>query len=221
MTLSMNSRSEIIDLTNANVHCLGCDSRSHRQRSASGGGASGLANPSTTAVPGQPTRRSGPLPTANSRSSLCACTNSEVRHRIAWQLGMPPSTMRRVLRRHQIPWLCQPDRATSAPVRAPAPVRCEMTASGELVHVDSKKLGRISDGAEIAWWGEQPVSATSGTITGSMPISITPSIRGNLSRCFLAQESAREGTRTPTTLRSPAPKAGASAISPPGHVGTF
>lgn len=66
--------------------------------------------------------------------------------RIAWQLGMPSATVHRVLQRHHVPRLCQLDRATGEPVRAPKPVRYEMTAPGDLVHVDSKKLGRIPDG---------------------------------------------------------------------------
>ena len=67
-------------------------------------------------------------------------------HRIAWQLGMHPSTVGRVLDRHQVPLLHHLDQATGEPVRAVKPVRYEMTAPGELVHVDIKKLGRIPDG---------------------------------------------------------------------------
>lgn len=67
-------------------------------------------------------------------------------HRIAWQLGMYPSTVHRVFQRHDVPLLHHLDRTTGEPVRAVKPVRYEMTAPGELVHVDSKKLGRIPDG---------------------------------------------------------------------------
>lgn len=67
-------------------------------------------------------------------------------HRIAYQLGMYPSTVHRVLQRHQVPLLHHLDRMTGATIRAPKPVRYEMAAPGELVHVDIKKLGRIPDG---------------------------------------------------------------------------
>lgn len=67
-------------------------------------------------------------------------------HRIAWELGMYPSTIHRVLARHQMPPLCHLDRMTGEPIRAPKPVRYEMASPGELVHVDIKKLGRIPNG---------------------------------------------------------------------------
>jgi transposase InsO family protein len=60
--------------------------------------------------------------------------------RIAFRLGMAPSTVHAVLRRYG----CQPlaflDRATGVPVRY------ERDRPGELVHVDVKKLGNIPDG---------------------------------------------------------------------------
>lgn len=67
-------------------------------------------------------------------------------HRIAYQLGMHPSTVHRVLQRHQMPLLCHLDRMTGEPIRAPKPIRYEMAAPGELVHIDIKKLARIPDG---------------------------------------------------------------------------
>lgn len=67
-------------------------------------------------------------------------------HRIGYQLGIPRSTVGRVLDRHQMPLLTHLDRMTGEPVRAPQPVRYEMATPGELIHVDIKKLGRIPDG---------------------------------------------------------------------------
>lgn len=67
-------------------------------------------------------------------------------HRIAYRLGMSPSTVHRVLQRHDMPLLHHLDRTTGEWVRATKPVRYEMSAPGELVHVDIKKLGRIPDG---------------------------------------------------------------------------
>jgi transposase InsO family protein len=61
--------------------------------------------------------------------------------RIAWRLGLHPSTVHRVLTRYRCPRLAHLDRATAVPVR-----RYERDYPGELVHVDVKKLGNIPDG---------------------------------------------------------------------------
>ena len=61
--------------------------------------------------------------------------------RIAFRLGMNPSTVHRVLARYGCPPLAHLDRATGQRVR-----RYERAAPGELVHVDIKKLGNIPDG---------------------------------------------------------------------------
>ncbi len=61
--------------------------------------------------------------------------------RIAWRLGMAPSTVYRVLRRrglHRLAWL---DRPTGRVIR-----RYEHPRPGDLVHMDIKKLGRIPSG---------------------------------------------------------------------------
>jgi transposase InsO family protein len=67
-------------------------------------------------------------------------------HRIGYHLGVPRSTVGRVLARYQMPLLTHLDQATGLPVRKPRPVRYEAAAPGQLVHVDIKKLGRIPDG---------------------------------------------------------------------------
>ena len=67
-------------------------------------------------------------------------------HRIGYHLGVPRSTVGRVLARYRMPLLAHLDQATGLPVRTPKPVRYEAAAPGELVHVDIKKLGRIPDG---------------------------------------------------------------------------
>ncbi|RMI27558.1 leucine zipper domain-containing protein, partial [Nocardia stercoris] len=61
--------------------------------------------------------------------------------RIAYLLGLHPSTVHRVLARYRMTRLRWLDRATAAPVR-----RYEHCAPGDLVHVDIKKLGNIPDG---------------------------------------------------------------------------
>lgn len=67
-------------------------------------------------------------------------------HRISYHLGVPRSTVGRVLQRYRMPLLTHVDQATGLPVRKPKPVRYEAAAPGELVHVDIKKLGKIPDG---------------------------------------------------------------------------
>jgi transposase InsO family protein len=67
-------------------------------------------------------------------------------HRIGYHLGIPRSTVGRVLARYKMPRLIHVDRATGLPIRKPKPIRYEVARPGELVHVDIKKLGRIPDG---------------------------------------------------------------------------
>lgn len=57
------------------------------------------------------------------------------------RLGIPASTVHRVLVRHGLNRLAWMDRPTSRVIR-----RYERNTPGELVHVDVKKLGRIPDG---------------------------------------------------------------------------
>lgn len=66
--------------------------------------------------------------------------------RIAWRLGMHPSTVHRVIDRLGLPNLVLLDQATGEPIRREKPVRYEREAPGDLVHVDIKKLGNIPDG---------------------------------------------------------------------------
>jgi transposase InsO family protein len=61
--------------------------------------------------------------------------------RIAAILGVPASTVHRVLARQGMPRLAWLDRPTGEPVR-----RYERARPGELVHVDVKKIGRLRPG---------------------------------------------------------------------------
>ncbi|OEU85403.1 transposase [Streptomyces abyssalis] len=61
--------------------------------------------------------------------------------RIGPILGLPASTVHRILTRHGLHRLAWMDRPTGTVIR-----RYERAAPGELVHVDVKKLGRIPDG---------------------------------------------------------------------------
>ena len=67
-------------------------------------------------------------------------------HRIAYHLGLPQSTVSKVLARYRVPLLGHIDLNTGRRVRKPRPVRYEHEHPGDLVHVDVKKLGRIPDG---------------------------------------------------------------------------
>ncbi len=68
--------------------------------------------------------------------------------RIAYHLGMHPSTVHKILTRYGCLRLSWTDPATGAPIRRQqrAIVRYEHSAPGDLVHVDIKKLGRIPHG---------------------------------------------------------------------------
>ena len=76
-------------------------------------------------------------------------------HRIGYHLGIPRSTVGRVLARYRMPPLTHVDRPTGLPVRKPKPIRYEVAVPGELVHVDIKKLGRIPDGGGHRMLGRQ------------------------------------------------------------------
>ena len=65
--------------------------------------------------------------------------------RIGPWLGMPVSTVAKVLHREGMPRLADTDLATRQAIRR-AVIRYEHAHPGDLVHVDIKKLGRIPDG---------------------------------------------------------------------------
>ena len=71
--------------------------------------------------------------------------------RIAARLGVPASTVHRVLVRHGLNRLAVMDRPTSRVIR-----RYEHPAPGDLVHVDIKKLGRIPTGGGHRAHGRRP-----------------------------------------------------------------
>ena len=63
-------------------------------------------------------------------------------------IGIPPRTVSRILRRHQAPYLRDCDPMTGELIRSSkaTAVRYERARPGELVHGDVKKLGKIPDG---------------------------------------------------------------------------
>ena len=70
--------------------------------------------------------------------------------RIAYLLGLNPSTVHRVLTRYRLARLAHLDRATGRVIR-----RYEHPNPGDLVHVDIKKLGNIPDGGGHRVTGRQ------------------------------------------------------------------
>ncbi|MDH6145696.1 transposase InsO family protein [Kitasatospora sp. GP30] len=73
--------------------------------------------------------------------------------RIAFLLRLNPATVHRLLTRYRLARLAHLDRATSRPIR-----RYEHSAPGDLIHVDIKKLGTITDGDGHRVLGRQPVA---------------------------------------------------------------
>ena len=73
------------------------------------------------------------------------------------ELGVPPRTVSRILRRHHIPRLCVCDPMTGEVIRASktTSVRYERSRPGELVHVDVKKIGKIPEGGGWKAHGRQ------------------------------------------------------------------
>ncbi len=73
------------------------------------------------------------------------------------EVGIPPRTVNRILRRNGVPRLWECDPLTGEVIRASktTAVRYERDRPGELVHVDVKKLGRIPDGGGWRAWGRQ------------------------------------------------------------------
>src|SRR5215218_299074 len=107
-------------------------------------GEAGLADRSSRPH-SSPTRTPAPVE--------AAVVAARVEHRrgqdwIGPELGLPPRTVSRVLRRHDVPYLRTLDPLTGEVIRASktTAVRYERQRPGELVHVDGKKIGRIPDG---------------------------------------------------------------------------
>ncbi|MFF5339080.1 IS481 family transposase, partial [Streptomyces sp. NPDC013181] len=77
--------------------------------------------------------------------------------RIGPILGLPASTVHRILTRHRLNRLAWIDRPTGTVIR-----RYERERPGELIHVDVKKLGRIPDGG-----GHKTLGRQAGRVTRS------------------------------------------------------
>ena len=82
--------------------------------------------------------------------------------RLGPELGVAPRTITRILRRRQVPRLCECDPLTGQVIRASktTAVRYERSRAGELVHMDVKKIGRIPDGGGWRLLGRERASDT-------------------------------------------------------------
>ena len=87
-------------------------------------------------------------PTQERRVLACRAKRRQGALLIALELGLNPSTVGRVLRRHQVPLLSWLDPTTGVLIRGRRGSfeRYEYDEPGGLIHVDVKKLGKIPDG---------------------------------------------------------------------------
>jgi len=81
---------------------------------------------------------------------------------IAAETGVAPRTVTRILRRHDMPRLCELDPMTGEQIRASktTAVRYERARPGELLHMDVKKIGRIPPGGGWRAHGRQMGSSS-------------------------------------------------------------
>lgn len=109
--------------------------------------------------------------------------------RIGMRLGVPASTVHRVLCRLGLNRLAWMDRPTGAVIR-----RIHTTRPGELVHVDIKKLGRIPDGG--GWRSQGRAAARPGRDRRSLGMSYVHSAIDAHSR--LAYSEIHDDEKGPT-----------------------
>lgn len=107
------------------------------------------------------------MPTRTSPEIEALVISARLEHRrgqdwLGPELGIPPRTVSRILRRHGVPRLAVCDPMTGEVIRASktTAVRYERARPGELVHMDVKKIGRIPDGGGWRAHGRQMGSSS-------------------------------------------------------------
>lgn len=115
--------------------------------------------------------------------------------RIAGIIGMPASTVHRVLVRQGLNRLDHLDRVTRTPIR-----RIEMTRPGELVHVDIKKLGRIPKGGGWRAHGRAARPSTHRTRKAAIGYAFVHSAVDGYSRLAYSEVLADEQATTATAF---------------------
>jgi len=107
-------------------------------------------------------------------------------HRLAWQTGLARSTVYAVLRRHGL------GRLSRLEPRSPI-VRYERAAPGELLHLDTKQLGRIREGGGHRIHGRQAGDLHSGLGWNRVHVAVD-----DHSRIAYVEELADESPATTT-----------------------
>jgi transposase len=122
-------------------------------------------------------------------------------HRLAWQTGLPRSTVYAVLRRHGLGRL---DRLEPRP----PVIRHERAAPGELLHLDTKQLGRIGAGGgkRVDWSlkDRHRGSAGIGSMSRSTTTAASPTSR-SWSKRSRSPRSAFCAGRWPSTPATASP----------------
>ena len=110
------------------------------------------------------------------------------------ELGVAPRTVSRILRRHQLPRLCDCDPITGVVIRASkvTAVRYERDHPGELGHVDVKKIGRIPAGGGWRLHGRELASDTKAHKRAHVGFDFVHSIVDDHSRFAYAEILADE-----------------------------
>ena len=101
-----------------------------------------------------------PTKTSDEVESVVVAARLEHRRGQDWlgpELDLAPRTVSRILRRHDLPRLCDCDPLTGVVIRASksTAVRYERETPGELGHMDVKKVGRVPDGGGWRAHGRQ------------------------------------------------------------------
>ena len=134
-------------------------------------------------------------------------------HRIGYHLGVPRSTVGRVLARYRMPLLAHLDQGTGLPVRKPTPVRYEKQTPGELDHVDIKKLGIIPDaaaGASAAAIPLKPAASAWHLIARPVRARPPPGDRRSYTTQSMAAPDWPIPNACPTNARTPLPGSGSA-----------
>ena len=135
--------------------------------------------------------------------------------RIAFRLGLNPSTVHTVLARYRCPPLAHLDRASGRRRSAAT----SGTAPGELVHVDIKKLGNIPDGGGWRATGRGPRQASNqaATTTARAPARQAPSATPTCTPPSMTTPAWPTPRSSPMSARKPPPRSGPAPTpgSPP------